>query len=166
LSDLATHALIAVVGYVIYRDGPKLTTVSQATSAFKNNNLAPSTRYIYTVAAIDAAGNSSPQAHPAAATTSAKRDSQAPSTPRLKATAVSGVRSTFSWAPSSDNVAVVGYVMYRDGPKLTTVSQATTAFKNNNLAPSTRYIYTVAAIDAAGNSSPQSHPAAATTGPG
>jgi hypothetical protein len=91
-------------------------------------------------------------------------DTQPPSTPTgLKASAASASEIDLSWSRSSDNVAVVGYVIYRNRTKLTTVSGATTAFKDANVAPSTRYTYTVAATDAAGNSSPRSRPASATT---
>jgi chitodextrinase len=79
---------------------------------------------------------------------------------------VSGSEIDLSWLASSDNVAVTGYVIYRDGAKLTTVSGTTTTFRDTGLASSTSYLYTVQATDAAGNASAQSHRAQATTGPG
>jgi len=57
-------------------------------------------------------------------------------------------------------------VIYRDGVELTTVSDTATSFRDTGLDFSTTYVYTVQAIDAAGNRSPQSRRAEATTGPG
>ena len=166
LSWSASSDNVAVTGYVIHRDGAKLPTVSGTTTTFQDTGLAPSTTYRYTVQAIDAAGNASPQSQPAQATTAAN-DTQAPSTPaKLSARAVSAAEIDLSWSASSDNVAVTGYVIHRDGAKLPTVSGTTTTFQDTGLAPSTTYRYTVQAIDAAGNASPQSQPAQARTGPG
>jgi hypothetical protein len=101
----------------------------------------------------------------ATATFERANDTQAPSTPaKLSARAVSAAEIDLSWSASSDNVAVTGYVIYRDGAKLQTVSGTTTTLRDTGLAPTTTYRYTVQAIDAAGNASPQSRPAQATTG--
>jgi chitodextrinase len=90
-----------------------------------------------------------------------------PSTPtNLQATALSASEIELSWTASSDNVAVTGYVIYRDGVELTTVSGTATSFRDTGLDFSTRYAYSVQAIDGAGNRSPPSKPAEAITGPG
>lgn len=54
-----------------------------------------------------------------------------------------------SWNASSDNTAVRGYQVYRDGKKIITISK--TSFTNTDLIPGREYVYTIRAYDAAGN---------------
>jgi chitodextrinase len=68
---------------------------------------------------------------------------------------------TLSWQASTDNVGVAGYGVYRDGLLAGTTSA--TSFTNSNLVSNTSYVFTVAAFDAAGNSSLQSAPRSVTT---
>jgi chitodextrinase len=70
---------------------------------------------------------------------------------------VSASEIDLAWSPSSDNVAVTGYVIYRDGARLTTVPATDTTFEDIGLNPAT-YTYNVQAIDAAGNASGLSKP--------
>ncbi len=66
-----------------------------------------------------------------------------------------------SWTASTDNVGVTGYKIYRGGIQIATT--AGTSYTDIALAPSTSYSYTVAAYDAAGNTSAQSASVSATT---
>ena len=89
-------------------------------------------------------------------------DTAAPSVPQgLQGTAVSPSQIDLAWLASSDNVAVSGYDIRRDGQFLATTSQTT--YGDTGLSPATAYVYTVAARDAAGNVSSQSAPASVTT---
>jgi hypothetical protein len=89
-------------------------------------------------------------------------DSTPPTTPTgLVATAVSSSRIDLTWTPSTDNVRVSGYRIYRNG-SLIGVS-TTPSFASTGLAHSTSYTYTVVAYDPAGNTSAASAPASATT---
>ena len=91
-------------------------------------------------------------------------DTEAPSVPGgVAATAASTSRVDLSWAASSDNVGVTGYRVYRDGTLVGT--PASRSFSDTGAAPATTYSYTVAAVDAAGNSSAQSTPVSVTTPP-
>jgi acid phosphatase len=81
-------------------------------------------------------------------------DTRPPSTPTL--TSETATTVSIGWKPSTDNVAVAGYDIYRDGSLAGSVSGQTTSFNDTGLKPSTTYNYSVAAIDAAGNSSPRS----------
>jgi hypothetical protein len=65
------------------------------------------------------------------------------------------------WDAASDNVAVTGYRVYRDGT-LRGSSSATT-FTSAGLAPNTTYSFTVVAYDAAGNTSSHSNALSVTT---
>jgi hypothetical protein len=58
------------------------------------------------------------------------------------------------WAPSTDNVDVAGYAVYRAGVQVGT--SATTTYTDSSLAANTSYGYVVSAFDAAGNKSAKS----------
>ncbi|HEX2381560.1 MAG TPA: LamG-like jellyroll fold domain-containing protein, partial [Acidimicrobiales bacterium] len=89
-------------------------------------------------------------------------DTAPPSVPAdLSATAGSSIQVNLNWTASSDDVGVTGYGIYRNGTLLTT--SATTSYQDTTAQPSTSYTYTIDAVDAAGNRSNQSSPAAVTT---
>jgi len=89
-------------------------------------------------------------------------DSAAPSVPtNLSASAISTSQIDLTWTPSTDNVGVAGYRIYRDGTQVATSTAA--SFSDTGLSASTTYAYTVAATDAAGNVSGPSASASATT---
>ncbi|MEW2041930.1 cellulose binding domain-containing protein, partial [Streptomyces sp. NPDC005534] len=69
--------------------------------------------------------------------------------------------ATLSWSASTDNTAVTGYDVYRDGTKVG--SATTTSYTDSGLSASTTYAYTVKAKDAAGNVSASSTAVSATT---
>jgi hypothetical protein len=90
------------------------------------------------------------------------RDTDAPSAPTglaVKSAMTSSV--VLEWNPSTDNVAVAGYTIYRDGSPIGTTSGTT--FSDTSLSPATTHTYTVDAYDAAGNHSASSSPVSATT---
>ena len=90
-------------------------------------------------------------------------DTQAPTVPTgLSASAVTSSSITLSWSASTDNVGVTGYEIFRSGTSVGTAS-VTTTFTDNQLAPGTTYLYSVAAFDGASNKSPQSGSVSATT---
>jgi len=82
-------------------------------------------------------------------------DYDAPSTPSgLTLVSSLSYRVTLSWAPSSDNVRVAGYRLYRDGSALGT--SRSTSYADTAVESDSEYEYTVSAYDAAGNESGQS----------
>ena len=153
---------VAVAGYGIYRGGALVGVLGNVTT-YQDTGLTPATTYTYWVRAFDAAGNVSGPSAAAGATTSSASDSVAPTTPTgLTASTVSASQLDVNWSASTDNVAVTGYRVYRNGAYLTTVG-STTTYRDNGLAPSTMYVYNVDAIDAAGNASGVSTAASAST---
>ena len=93
-------------------------------------------------------------------------DTQAPTVPQnVSAFANSATLVTVSWSPSTDNVGVAGYDVYRDGTKVGTVGGSTTSFPDTTVQASTPYSYTVDAFDAVPNTSAQSTPPATVTTP-
>jgi chitodextrinase len=82
-------------------------------------------------------------------------DTQAPSVPTgLSATNVLSTQLSISWTASTDNVAVAGYQIFRDGTLMRTTPA--TAYTDIGLTANTTYTYTVAAFDYANNVSAQS----------
>jgi hypothetical protein len=89
-------------------------------------------------------------------------DTQLPSVPTgLVSSNVTASTATISWSASTDNVAVTGYRVYRDGSLLSTTTS--TSYADSGLSAATTYAYTVAAYDAAGNASSQSSTLTVTT---
>ena len=153
---------VGVAGYRVIRNGSLLTTLASVTT-WQDNGLNAATTYTYRVQALDAAGNVSPQSNAASATTQPTPDTTPPTTPTgVSATAVSATKINVSWSASTDNVAVAGYRLYRNGVLLASLGNVTTA-QDTGLTPSTTFTYSVDAIDAAGNASGKSTNAAATT---
>jgi hypothetical protein len=64
-----------------------------------------------------------------------------------------------SWNPSTDNVGMGGYYVYRDSSQIRDVAHPEVTFYDEGLNPDTYYDYTVAAYDENGNVSAQSSPA-------
>jgi chitodextrinase len=155
--NASTHN-VGVAGYKVMRGGVQIATTTSLTYA--DTGLAPSTVYTYTVAAFDAAGNTSAPSAPASAKTAA--DTTPPSIPTgLSATAISSSQINLSWNASTDNVAVASYKVMRNGVLIGGTSALT--YADSGLAAATRYSYTVAAVDTSGNVSAPSAAASATT---
>jgi len=163
---------VAVTGYLVERcQGAGCTTFAQiatpTTISFDDTGLAPSTTYRYRVRARDAVPNFSAYSTIASAATPA--DTQAPTTPGTPtATAASSSQINLSWAASTDNVAVTGYLVERcQGSECSSFTQiatpTATSFNDTGLAPATMYTYRVRARDAVPNHSAYSATFFATT---
>jgi uncharacterized repeat protein (TIGR01451 family) len=88
----------------------------------------------------------------ATGTATAVADTTPPSTVAgLVATGTTGSQTTLNWTAAADNVGVVSYDVYRGGVLIANVPGTT--YTNTLLTPSTTYLYTVKARDAAGNTS-------------
>jgi chitodextrinase len=155
-----------VAGYKIYRKDKLPNPIqSVAGTSTSDTGLSSSTEYCYSVSAFDAVPNESALSNQACATTQSAPitpDTTPPTQPTgLTATAVSSNQINLKWISSADNVGVEGYNIYRDGV-LILFKPGTFTF-NIGLSPSTKYCYTVQAIDTSGNASAMSLPACATT---
>ncbi len=151
--DLAWQASndnVAVAGYTIYRNGTAVGTTGPGTLVYADAGLGHGFTYTYTVTAYDAAGNVSTQSAPVSASTP---DDLPPSTPGgLGATGTSPFNVLVSWTASTDNVAVTGYDIFRDGAIVATVGASSLSY-NDTVASGSTHSYTVDAFDAAGNHS-------------
>ncbi len=173
LSWAASTDNVGVTGYQLARcQGVNCTNFAQvatpAGTTFSDTGLTASTSYSYQVRATDAAGNLSQYSNVSSATTLVL-DTQPPTQPaNLTATAVGGTQINLSWSASTDDVGVTGYLIERcqgvncsNFARLQTVT--TTTYSDTGLLPNTSYTYHVRASDAAGNMSPYSNTASATT---
>jgi hypothetical protein len=79
-------------------------------------------------------------------------DTLPPSRPvNLTGSAVSSSQIHLSWSPSSDNVGVTGYRVFRNGTQIATTSAP--SYGDTGLSPARAYRYSVVAYDLAGNAS-------------
>jgi YD repeat-containing protein len=119
--------------------------------------LSGGTTYTFQVRARDAAGNVSP----VSSTTFTTLDLIAPSVPTgLTASAPTSNSVNLAWTASTDNVAVVGYKVFRNGTHI--VTRTSTGYTDNSVSGGVAYSYRVSAHDAAGNNSAQSNAATLT----
>ena len=129
--------------------------------SYTDIGLVPGYTYAYGVSAYDAAGNVSNSTGIHATTLSDIYPPSAP--PSIVAMAKSSTAIDVSWQPANDNVRRRGNYVYRNGSQVATVSSTILSYLDTGLAAATSYGYTVAAYDAAGNVSPQSYAATAST---
>jgi len=149
---------VGVAGYGVYRGG-SLAASTTATN-YTLGGLSCGTTYSIGVDAYDAAGNRSPQASLTIATSPCDTTSPTvPATPTASTTTQTSI--ALMWGPSSDNTAVAGYDVYRDGTKVGSV--ATTSYTFTGLTCATNYTLGVEAYDAVGNHSARSSVAASTS---
>ncbi|MCJ7934736.1 MAG: endonuclease [Chryseobacterium sp.] len=91
-------------------------------------------------------------------------DTQAPTAAtNLAASNPTSNSVALSWTAATDNVGVASYQIYANGTLRATVSGTATSTTVTGLSPLTQYTFYIIAKDAAGNSSPQSTTATATT---
>jgi chitodextrinase len=145
LSWPAASDNVGVTGYRAYRGA---TQIAQITGlSYLDSGLSPSTTYAYQVRAFDAASNLGAPAS-ASATTPASGDTTAPSVPTgLQGSVQKGRRVSLQWNPSTDNVGVVGYSVYRNGSLVGSPAGASYTDRPGRGT----FTYQVRARDAAGN---------------
>jgi hypothetical protein len=81
-------------------------------------------------------------------------DTVAPSAPAGLQASPGNSQVSLSWTAARDNVGVAGYRVYRDGTQI--AAPAATSYTDSGLANGTSYVYSVRAVDAAGNLSASS----------
>ena len=140
----------AVALYRVRRDG-KL--YAKTTTTTFTDTVVDGYGYRYEVRAEDVAGNLGPTVA-ATPTTILLPDVTSPSAPGSLSLATATTSSaSLSWTAATDNVAVTGYRVSRDGALRATLAAAARSFSESGLTSGT-YLYEVAAFDAAGNLGP------------
>ncbi len=165
---------IGVTQYSVERSTSATTGFNQiatpSINSYTNTGLGVSTRYYYRIRAMDAAGNFSSYSSIVNATTTSIAppiDTQSPSAPSNLAANATSTQIALTWTASADNMAVVGYQIFRsttNGSGYTQINTSSnTSYTNTGLDSNTTYYYVVRAYDAAGNVSNNSSQAQATT---
>jgi chitodextrinase len=154
---------VGVTGYKIHRDGVAIGY--STTPSFTDTTVVAGVTYNYMIKAYDAAGNFSVASNTATVTVTtpvSTVDTIKPSAPaNLTATASASTKVSLSWGVSTDNVAVTGYKITRNG---TGVGYSTTgSFTDTTVVAGTTYSYEVQAYDAASNFSVASNMATVKT---
>jgi len=163
LSWTASTDNVEVVGYQVFRDGGATPIATVSTTSFSDTGLGVGSTHTYTVKAVDAANNVSGASNTVTAATQGS-DTTAPTVPaNLTAAGSSSTTIDLNWTASTDNFAVTGYKVFRDGGATEIATVSTTSFSDTGLAVNSTHSYTVAAFDAAGNQSANSNSASATT---
>lgn len=144
---------VAVTGYRVYRNDVLMANLPAIAVTYSDATAVnhATTRYAYRVAAIDAAGNES-----ASSNLAGTGDITPPPTPET--TFIDnwdGTNIYVSWTPSTADT--VSYRLYRNQVPIATVAAPATSYIDTAIqTPGNNYRYSVSAIDAAGNESPQS----------
>ena len=89
-------------------------------------------------------------------------DTEAPTAPTLSSSTQIDTTVDLSWTAATDNTAVTGYKIYKNGVLEATLGNVLT-YQVTGLTASTPYSFTVTAIDAAGNESADSNTITITT---
>ncbi len=135
---------LSVVGYNIYRGSNPSPIGFVASETFTDTGLSANTSYSYFVKALDDTGNESVASTTVNGTTALYGD--LPSKPSgLNADSVGSTEVGLSWNPSSDNVSIAGYRIFRNGRLVGT--SPSPSFTDIDLNPGTNYLYQVQAID-------------------
>jgi chitodextrinase len=141
---------VAVAAYRVVRDGAAVATLPASATTFEDSGLTRSTPYAYAVIAVDSSGNQGPAA--TATVETGPPDTVPPTPPTdLVATGLSATSVGLTWAAGTDDVAVAGYRISRNGVAVATA--AGTTWTDTGRAPTTTYEYQVATVDRAANAS-------------
>ncbi len=163
LSWTASTDNVGVVGYSVFRDGGATAIATVSVTNFSDTGLGVGSTHSYTVKALDAANNQSIASNTVTASTLGN-DTTPPTAPTgLTATGSSTTTIDLNWTASTDNFAVTGYKVFRDGGLTEVATVSTTSFSDAGLAVNSTHSYQVVAFDGAGNQSAKSNSASATT---
>jgi PKD repeat protein len=160
-------------GYLVERslsetDGfAQIKSLSSNSRSFTDSALVSSTTYYYRVRAYQNVSGGAPRySDYSTANATTLADTKAPSTPSgLKAavTSASSVKLTWSAGKDTGGSGLKGYKIYRNGAFLTLIPVPATSTIDSGLAPSTKYVYQISAVDNAGNESSKSGSVSVTT---
>ncbi|WP_336791157.1 fibronectin type III domain-containing protein [Paenibacillus sp. MMO-177] len=158
LQWLANPAADDVAGYIVYRDGEKMATVSRTLAVISAE---ANKEYTYTVTAYNSVGLESEKSEGVKATALVTPDTTPPDEPKsLKAVGLEG-KIQLSWNKSTAS-DVDGYFIYRNGTRINAEPITTNSFEVLGGTWGTLYRFQVTAVDKSGNESGKSNEATAT----
>ena len=160
LSWSPTTDNVAVTDYEVFQDDVTIGSILGTTS-LNVTGLLPSTNYIFTVFAKDAAGNISLVSNTENVTT--LEDIEPPAAVAdLISSNITSTTTDLTWTASPDNIGVTDFEIFQDGVSIG-LTGGLTIFNVTGLAPTTSFVFTVFALDAAGNISSVSNLSNVTT---
>lgn len=140
-----------VAKYLVFLNASKVAEVTATTSTL--SGLSPGNSYSFSVAAVDASGNSSERSIELKTETSI--DTEAPSVPEnLSVTAITQTSVTITWNASTDNAGVLEYAIFLNGELYGTA--VNTELTINDLESGKDYSVKILTRDIYGNNSPLS----------
>jgi chitodextrinase len=158
MKKLALLLALLLVG--VAAAAPSVVSTTQTSATVEG--LDCGTKYRFEIRKYTPSGELSATADSVDAQTKSCPDTQPPSAPAgLAATGATQTAISVSWNASTDNLAVAGYDVYRDGTKID--STTATSFTFGGLSCGTSHTLAVEAHDAAGNRSPRSAITASTS---
>jgi len=132
-------------GIKVYQNNIEIATLAPNATSYTAGGLESGKSYSFRLRVIAAEGRG-----PLSGAITVEPDGTAPSAPgKLAAVNVRNKSLTLAWEPSTDNVGVAGYEVYQ-GAKLLAATTAT-RIDVTGLKPNATYVFTVKAVDAAGN---------------
>lgn len=151
---------VEVTGYRLLMNGNILADLDTGIFAYHVGQLSPATTYIFAVEARDKAGNYSTNGPRFIIST---LEGEADTTPpywtnngSYSTSTVYGYDKTYptyKWPWAADNVAVTGYLVFRNGVQIATLDAYTNSYTDTLDLDNSSYSYSVFAVDAAGNKS-------------
>ncbi|MGP3691551.1 fibronectin type III domain-containing protein [Streptomyces sp. IBSNAI002] len=159
-----------VAKYEVFEGEQLVKTMDNGMMTMTNiDGLLPATAYTYRVRAVYADGKRSPFSKDITLTTRASPgdDAEKPVMPaQLNGEAVGANQVSLRWQAATDDVAVTGYRIYRDGNRVAEPAAHATSATVGGLEPSTAYRFKVTAVDASGKESDPTEEVSVTTGSG
>lgn len=155
--DPSTDAGSGMDRYRVYRDGVFRASVSVGTT-YQDITVVLGNTYIYTVSAVDRAGNESDESDPLLVDVSLPPDTTPPTVPaNLSVDLITSAPPSvsLSWDVATDTESTIGgYRLFRNGVLI--ADSATTTYTDTTVLNNTSYSYRVSAYDSEGNQSAQS----------
>jgi exo-poly-alpha-galacturonosidase len=168
LSWPAASDNVAVASYQVFSGDTVVATVPGTALSARVTGLSPARAYHFRVEALDATGNATSSGPSADVTTTGTPDTVAPvagSSVSVRAGSVGTTWLRLDWAAASDTFGVAAYRLSANGTTIATVPGNALTYVVPALKAGTAYTFGVTAVDAAGNATPYTATASATTNP-
>jgi predicted peptidase/lysophospholipase L1-like esterase/chitodextrinase len=135
--------------------------VAQGSVSYVDSGISPNTNYYYKLRAVN---NTAVSPYTANIFVTTSPDTQPPSAPQNLVVGTRTLTSVaLSWTASTDDTGVASYSIYNNGTTLIASNIAATNFNVTGLTGNSNYLFTVKAIDLAGNVSQPSNQLVAST---